>query len=167
MGWKNKKSEPPAEEKAVSSQPEKLTTPTFDAFPFPGAGAPKSPGLSQRNQNPFATPGSIPGTPRGARTPGSVLRASTTAFHLPASRGNTYFKSRRIRDVSSIAKPWTEVKDPKKKWHTIVRRPRYRRVIPLTKTVSVDWLVHRYRTGRTRGVAGYEQRDQQQILFCL
>jgi hypothetical protein len=52
------------------------------------------------------------------RTPGSI-RASTSEFHLHASGAQKYFKSRRIRDVSKIEKPWTEKKDPGKKWHTI------------------------------------------------
>jgi hypothetical protein len=86
-----------------------------DGFPFPSG--PRSPALSQRN--PFATP-SVAGTPGGTpgiRTPGGGFRSS--AFHLPATRGNAYFKSRRIQDISTIQKPWLGVKDTKKKWHTI------------------------------------------------
>jgi hypothetical protein len=87
-----------------------------DGFPFPSG--PKSPALSHRN--PFATPSgaATPGfaTP-GIRTPGGGLRSS--AFHLPASKGNTFFKSRRVQDTSTIQKPWLEIPDKKKKWHTI------------------------------------------------
>lgn len=129
MGWKKKKNSQ-VDEKQSSTDLSSLTTSAAEGYPFHlPSNAPKSPTTTQP-RNPFATPGSAPGTPggvrtpgtpAGARTPGSLLRASTTAFQLPASKGKTYFKSRRIRDVSSIAKPWTEVRDPKKKWHTIVR----------------------------------------------
>ncbi len=54
----------------------------------------------------------------GFATPKSV-RASTTAFHVPTAGNQKYFRSRRIKDVSAISKPWTEKADPKRKWHTI------------------------------------------------
>lgn len=53
----------------------------------------------------------------GIRTPGGGLRAS--AFHLPATKGRTYFRSRRIQDISTIQKPWLDIPDKGKKWHTI------------------------------------------------
>jgi hypothetical protein len=53
-------------------------------------------------------------------TPGTSTPASyqASAFHLPAVGSQRYFKSRRI-NPEDIQKPWTEKKDPKKKWHTI------------------------------------------------
>ena len=59
----------------------------------------------------------------GSREPssyGTSIRASANAYHLPGAAGQTYFRSRRIKDVSTISKPWTEQKDPRKKWHTIL-----------------------------------------------
>lgn len=83
-------------------------------FPFPsadGAHTPKSAFFRQSGirHSGIETP----------RTPGSI-RASTSAFHLPTAGAQRYFKSRRIRDVSTIQKPWTEKKDPGRKWHTIL-----------------------------------------------
>lgn len=85
---------------------------TGEGLPFP-LGGPRSPASSHKN--PFATPPGA-GTP-GIRTPGGVLRSS--AFHLPATKGTTYFRSRRIQDLTTIRKPWLEIPDKKKKWHTI------------------------------------------------
>jgi hypothetical protein len=53
-------------------------------------------------------------------TPGTSTPASyrASAFHLPAVGSQKYFKSRRI-NPEDIQKPWTDKKDPKKKWHTI------------------------------------------------
>lgn len=51
--------------------------------------------------------------------PGSV-RASTTAFHLPTVGSQKYFRSRRIKDTTTISKPWMEKTDKQAKWHTII-----------------------------------------------
>ncbi|RMD45074.1 hypothetical protein DV735_g194, partial [Chaetothyriales sp. CBS 134920] len=59
--------------------------------------------------------------PSGVNTPRTVgsARASTAAFHLHGSGNQKYFRSRRIRDVSTIERPWTDQKNPSRKWHTI------------------------------------------------
>ena len=87
------------------------------SFPFP---RPQNRGGSETptHRNTLGYPFSA----SGANTPGTPgsIRASTTAFHVPTAGKTKYFRSRRIQDVSTIAKPWTEVKDTKKKYHTII-----------------------------------------------
>lgn len=51
---------------------------------------------------------------------GPHLRAGTNAYHLHGTSGTKYFQSRRIKDTSTIEKPWIGIKDPKRKWHTIL-----------------------------------------------
>jgi len=67
---------------------------------------------------PFSAYGSPRESYRGTSGPAST-KASTTAFHVPGVGSQRYFRSRRIKDASTISKPWTEVRDPKRKWHTI------------------------------------------------
>ena len=104
----------------MESRPDSIDTVRGQSgFPFPSdtASAQKFPFPNDGQRTPRSSfyPKSGHETPR---TPGSI-RASTSAFHLHASGSQKYFRSRRIKDVSTISKPWTEKKDPSKKWHTI------------------------------------------------
>lgn len=77
----------------------------------------QSPAQSVRGRRGFPFASQASSRPNSI-TPG--LRASTRGYNLHGASGEKYFRSRRIKDPSSIEKPWMNAKDPKRKWHTII-----------------------------------------------
>ncbi len=72
-----------------------------------------------RPRLPFSDSLGVSGSATPMSGPGSV-RASRSAFHLPTIGAQKYFRSRRIKDTTTISKPWVEKKDKQAKWHTII-----------------------------------------------
>ena len=77
----------------------------------------QSPSLSLRGRRGFPFAAQTPSRP-SSLAPGH--RASTRGYNLHGAGGEKYFRSRRIKDTSLIEKPWVNIKDPKRKWHTII-----------------------------------------------